>query len=253
VIADLNNTVVLLPAERVVVKVATSGLEGRGGDALELELAVGRRLAARGAPAAAPIAGEAAGPHRVNGAVVTLWHYLERVPRPADGDRRLGGALRSFHVALCGMEGELPSLTEKVTRARALFADPAATPEVPAADREMCARAGRLVAALLDEAGGHTCLHSEPHDGNVVWTSRGPALIDFEAVCVGPLEWDLAYLPDTALDAFPERDCALVDRLRGGVSFCVAAWCSASLDRGDEMRSAAGFHLAALRQSGLAN
>ena len=60
---------------------------------------------------------------------------------------------------------------------------------------------------------------------NVIWTGDGPLLIDFEASCTGPLEWDLAYLPDEARNAFPDRDEALIERLRAAVSYCVAAWC----------------------------
>jgi Ser/Thr protein kinase RdoA (MazF antagonist) len=251
VIAEANNTVVLLPRERAVAKVATSALRGRGTEALERELTVGRRLAGRGAPAATPLDGDAAGPHRVEGTVVTLWRFLEAAARPADGDRRLGDALRAFHAALAGMEDELPPLEEKVERARALYADAAATPRLAAADRAMAARAGERLAGLVAAPAARMCLHGEPHEGNVVWTSAGPALVDFEAACTGPLEWDLAYLPGDAPEAFPDRDDALVAELRAGVSFCVAAWCHATLDRGPRVARAAVHHLAALRRSRL--
>jgi hypothetical protein len=252
VIADANNTIVLLPRAGVVAKVATSALAGRGGYALERELAIGRRLAERGAPAAAPIAGAPAGPHGVHGTVVTLWRHAEARPRPENGDRLLGEAVRVFHTALVGMGDRLPRLAEKAGRARALVADPAATPGLSAADRALCNAAGERLAALLDAAGTGTCLHGEPHEGNVIWTSAGPVLVDFEAACTGPLEWDLAYLPDDAHEAFPGRDRALVEALRPGVSLCVAAWCSASLDRGEEMRRAAVFHLDVVRRSAVA-
>jgi Phosphotransferase enzyme family len=252
VLADANNTVVLLPRAGVVAKVATSALAGRGGEALERELAIGRRLAERGAAGAAPLPGDPAGPHRMHGTVVTLWRHAEAGPRPADGDRLLGEVVRAFHAALAGMGERLPRLAETVGRARALVTDAAATPRLSAADRALCVAAGERLAALLDAAGTGTCLHGEPHEGNVIWTTGGPVLVDFEAACTGPLEWDLAYLPDAALDAFPELDRALVEALRPGVSLCVAAWCSATLDRGEEMRRAAVFHLDVVRRSAVA-
>ena len=53
VIADSNNNLVRLPAEDMVAKTSTSLLAGRGGNALERELPLGRRLAEQGVPIAA--------------------------------------------------------------------------------------------------------------------------------------------------------------------------------------------------------
>lgn len=76
-------------------------------------------------------------------------------------------------------------------------------------------------------------------------------LIDFEAACRGPVEWDLAYLPPAALDAFPGRDEEATARLRAGVSFCVAAWCLANPDPTLDVTEAAVIHWDALRRSWL--
>ena len=58
-------------------------------------------------------------------------------------------------------------------------------------------------AAEFSEAGGGATtsvpLHGEPHSANVLATSRGPVLIDFEGACIGPVEWDLAIVaPEVA-------------------------------------------------------
>jgi aminoglycoside/choline kinase family phosphotransferase len=82
----------------------------------------------------------------------------------------------------------------------------------------------------------------------VLWTPDGPVLIDFEAVCAGPRAWDLAYLDDAALTAFPKIEPALVDRFRLAVSFAVAAWCFAQPDGPSVVREAAAHHLGVLRQ-----
>ena len=66
------------------------------------------------------------------------------------------------------------------------------------------------------------------------------------------IEWDLAYLPDAALTAFPNRDVAALARLRAAVSYCVATWCWAQPGRAPEVAAAAQYHLDAVRHSWLA-
>ena len=48
-------------------------------------------------------------------------------------------------------------------------------------------------------------LHGDAHTGNVLMTPSGPLWTDFEDVCVGPVEWDLASMTITedALAAYP--------------------------------------------------
>jgi Ser/Thr protein kinase RdoA (MazF antagonist) len=249
VIRDSNNTVVLLPAERLVAKVSTSTLAARGPGALERELELGRRLAAHGVAAAAPAAGRIAGPHRAEGVVLTLWEQVQAGAKPADGDRLLGVVVRDLHAALAGVAGELPTLAETVERAHRLFQDPDSTPGLTAADRSLTARAHERLVTLLGRLDQSAGLHGEPHGGNVLWTAGGPVLIDFEAACAGPREWDLAYLPAAALGAFPDRDEDAIAGLRPGVSFCVAAWCSSSRSRAPEVAHAAAHHMDALRRS----
>lgn len=251
VIADSNNVVIRLPAEDIVAKTSTGVLAGRGGAALERELLLGRRLAEHGVPIATPVSGPVAGLHRTPGVVLTLWRYVMPGARPDDGDRLLGEAVRHFHAALADIVGELPELAERIDRANRLFQDPSSTPGLAAADRTLAAGAHRRLAPLVRSLGQATALHAEPHEDNILWTERGPLLIDFEAVCRGPAEWDLAYLPPAALASFPERNDAAIARLRAGVSFCVAAWCLADLDPSPAVAEAATVHWRALRESWL--
>jgi Ser/Thr protein kinase RdoA (MazF antagonist) len=146
----------------------------------------------------------------------------------------------------------LPRLADKVDHAAGLFGDRDRTPGLTDRDRRLAAQAEQRIRELLDQLKPNTPLHGEPHDGNVIWTSGGPLLIDFEASCTGPLEWDLAYLPDEARGAFPDRDDALIERLRAVVSYCVAAWCWAQPERAPEVDAAAKHHLDLLARSWLA-
>lgn len=48
-------------------------------------------------------------------------------------------------------------------------------------------------------------LHGDAHTGNVLNTKAGPRWLDFEDVCSGPVEWDLASQTITPhiVDAYP--------------------------------------------------
>ena len=251
VIKHSNNTIVLLPVERLVAKVSNSVLPGRDRTALERELRIGAHLAAHGARIAAPAHPDVAGPHRIGDAVLTLWRYRQPQPPPSDL-AELGGVVRGFHSALAELAADLPTLADKIDDASALLRDRDRTPGLTNQDRRAAARAEPRIHELLDPLAPDTALHGEPHDGNVIWTGDGPLLIDFEASCTGPLEWDLAYLPDEARNAFPDRDEALIERLRAAVSYCVAAWCWADPEPTHEVAAAARHHVARLRRSWLA-
>jgi hypothetical protein len=252
VIKDSNNTIVLLPAERLVSKVSTSTPGGRGADALERELRLGRHLTQHGAPIAPPGRPEIAGPHEHRGMTLTFWRYHEPQPRPTTGGVELGAALRDFHTALAAVATALPPLAERIDRAAELLQSPGVTPSLAAADRRAAALGHSRLRALVDSLVSSIALHGEPHEDNVIWTESGPLLVDFEAACTGPVEWDLAYLPAAALIGFPDRDDEAVAKLRAGVSFCVAAWCWAQPKRAPELAGAATYHLDVLRRSWLA-
>ena len=249
VLRDANNTLVLLPESRVVAKVATSTLEKHGANALERELAIGLHLAARDAPIVPPLLDGAGGPHEIDGHLLTLWSYSAPESAPDQPGLELGMALRAFHEALADFASPLPPLTEKLEAAAALFADPTATSELSASDRRLTASIYEKLLPRLATVAAQSGLHGEPHSDNVVWTRNGPLFVDFEAACAGPVEWDLAYLPEQAHPAFPERDEELLSLLRTAVSFCVAAWCWAQRGRAPEVDEAAIFHLDLLKRT----
>jgi Phosphotransferase enzyme family len=248
VLADANNTLILLPEARAVAKVGTSTIERRR-NALEQELAIARHLADRDAPIVTPLSREAAGPHHADGYMLTLWTYCPPEAAPEDPGLALGEALPRVHQALGDFPERLPPLAEKLDDAASLFADASRTPGLSKTER-------LLVAAIYDglrtsfEARGTDCpLHGGPHAGNIIWSRSAPLFLDFEAVCVGPLEWDLAFLPDQ-LAACPGYDRERLSQCRQAISFCTAAWCWAQRGRSPEVDEAAVFHLEALKQGG---
>jgi hypothetical protein len=244
VLSESNNTVVHLAPAPLVAKVARRRPERL---ARELDLAV--HGIARGAPLVAPSVDPPAGPHRLGTCVLTFWEYVRQAPRRVEA-HELAGALRAFHRAIDDYPGELPSFEATIDTARVLLADERRLPLLSADDRAVLRRAdARLTAELSSLSWPTRPLHGQPHAGNSLASETGVVLLDLEDACRGPLEWDLAYLPDASVAAFDDVRAELLGVLRQTVSLCVAAWCWADPGRDPEVAEAAHVHVGLLRQA----
>jgi len=67
-------------------------------------------------------------------------------------------------------------------------------------------------------------LHGEPHAGNVLSTKNGLLFIDLETCCRGPVEFDLAHVPEQVSVIYPGADRELLAECRILVLAMVAAW-----------------------------
>jgi hypothetical protein len=65
----------------------------------------------------------------------------------------------------------------------------------------------------------------------VLSAKNGPLFIDLETCCRGPVEFDLAHVPEEVSGRYPKIDPALLRDCRTLVLAMVAAW---RLDPGDE-------------------
>ena len=248
VLKDSNNTIVLLEPAGLVAKVGTTTLRPDAYQTLGREVAIGRYLTDRGAPIAPPAAD--AGPHLQHDIAVTLWRYVEPSSDPDVTDEDLGRMLRSFHDAFTDYPDQLPDFTDNLKRARSVLEGVDRTPRLPESDRIFLLEvAARLENQLTDLDLPRHPLHGDPHpDGNVVLTRSGPLLVDFEAACVGPYEWDLTSLERARLaysDAEPEL-LRLLSRMR---SLTVSTWCWMQYGRAPEVDEAARLHLGFLRDT----
>ena len=70
-----------------------------------------------------------------------------------------------------------------------------------------------------------------PAVSHVLNTKNGLRFIDLETCCRGPVEFDLAHVPDEVSERYPNADRALLDECRQLVLAMVAAW---RWDPGDE-------------------
>lgn len=245
-----NNIVVHLAPAPIIAKVAASSHRRDGGASLVRELDVGRFLATLHAPSARPSSVLPPGPHREGGSVVTFWDYCANDPRREVDGPSAGRSLAALHAALAGYGGPLPAFTVQIDdAAHVLETHP--LPALASSDRAFLTEThARLSVALAACHLAARPLHGEAHLGNVLATNDGPCWIDFEAACLGPVEWDLAGLGSDAADRYPEVDRDLLGLMSELRSLCVAVWCWMNPDRALELREAAEHHLHRLHGHG---
>jgi hypothetical protein len=232
----------LLPCD-VVARVA---LAAHG--AAQLEVDVATRLAGADTPVATL---DPRVPPRVylrDGFAITLWrYYVPRSPRQLS-PAAYADALSRLHLRLKLLDLMTPHFTDRVREAEQLVTNVDLTPTLSEPDRNLLTSTFRTVTRAISERGAaEQLLHGEPHPGNVLNTDEGPLFIDFETCCRGPVELDLAHVPEGVSEHYPVVDQELLRQCRTLVLAMVAAW---RLDPGDRLpggRRAARELLAALR------
>ena len=96
----------------------------------------------------------------------------------------------------------------------------------------------RLRRVVGDHGAAEQLLHGEPHPGNVLSTANGPRFIDLETCCRGPVEFDLAHVPEAVVERYPGIDRVLLRDCRQLVLAMVAAW---RWELGDQLPNGAHF------------
>jgi aminoglycoside phosphotransferase (APT) family kinase protein len=146
-----------------------------------------------------------------NGLEVSLWQWLEPVPFDVS-PAQFGALLGDLHTALARYEADLPLLVGPLT-------------DITSALRTQTDPALHEAAEWLlplTSTWPRRPLHGDMHTGNLL-KSDGLRWIDFEDVCVGPLEWDLASrtITDELVDGYPGdvnramlEDCRNLRRLQ---------------------------------------
>ena len=167
-----------------------------------------------------------------DGFKVTLWIYYEPVtPHVSPVD--YAEALERLHAGMREVDVPSPRFTDRIAEAEEVVADPDLSPELADADRVfLSGRLGSLRRAIEARGAVEQLLHGEPHPGNVLSTKNGPLFIDLETFCRGPVEFDLAHVPEPVCEYYPGVDQGLLDECRQVVLAMCAAW---RWDRGDEL------------------
>ncbi len=236
-------TVRLLPCD-VVARVAPVAQQVA---TFEIELA--GLLAGTGSPVAAsqpPWAEPRA--HERDGFVVTLWTYYEPAMSGAVAAAGYAAALSRLHAGMRTVDLPAPHFTDRVGEAQHLVETRHLTPDLAGGDRDLLGTALRsLRLAVVDRAAAEQLLHGEPHPGNVLSTKSGLVFIDFETCCRGPVEFDLAHVPEDVSQCYPGADQDLLSQCRGLVLAMVAAWRWDQADEFPDKHQAARALLSALR------
>ena len=160
-----------------------------------------------------------------DGFVVTLWTYYKPVAcrhvSPAD----YASALERLHAGMRELDVRTPHFTDRVEEAQQLVESRNLTPELADADRELLISTLRSRRqAIGDRGAAEQLLHGEPHPGNVLSTKTGLLFIDLETCCRGPVEFDLAHVPEDVGEHYADADEELLSECRGLVLAMVAAW-----------------------------
>ena len=194
------------------------------------------RLAGTDTPVAALDPRVAPRVHELDGFAITLWTYYasESSRELSPGD--YADALKRLHVSLqdVGLSTP-PHFTDRIKEAEALVASRDRTPELSDADRDLLMNTfTRATSAIRRRGAQEQLLHGEPHPGNVLNTKNGPLFIDLETCCRGPVEFDLAHVPNEVSERYPNVDYSLLSQCRVLALAMVAAW---RLDPGDRFPS----------------
>ena len=220
VLHDSNKlTVRLLPCD-VVARVAPIAHQ-----VARFEIELAQRLAETGSPVAAP--DPRAGPrvYARDGFAVTLWTYYTPAISGEVSPAGYANALERLHAGMRKLDLGTPYFTDRVEEAQHLVESTHLTPDLPGADRKLLITTLRSRRqAIADRGAAEQLLHGEPHPGNVLSTKSGLLFIDFETCCRGPVEFDLAHVPEDVSERYAEADQDLLSQCRVLVLAMVAAW-----------------------------
>lgn len=208
----------LLPCD-VFARVAHAGRE-----VARFEVELAQQLAEIESPVAALDPRVAPCAYERDGFMITLWTYYEPatsgdVP-PGDYAR----ALERLHTGMRTLDVVCPHFTDRIAEAEQLVAS-CDDPLLGDVDREVLSTTLRnLRRTIVDHGAVEQLLHGEPHPGNVLATTSGPRLIDLETCCRGPVEFDLAHVPEPVSELYSGADKQLISQCRCLVLAMVAAW-----------------------------
>jgi hypothetical protein len=183
-----------------------------------------------------------------DGFVITFWTYYEPVTPDEVAPTEYAQTLERLHAGLRTLDVTTPHFTDRVAQAQRLVANLDRTPALADADRELLSNTLRgCRRAIVDLGAAEQLLHGEPHPGNVLRTRNGLLFIDLETGCRGPVEFDLAHVPEAVSDRYRHADPDLLRECRILVLAMVAAWRWDSADQFPSGPRAARELLSALR------
>ncbi len=220
VVHNSNKLTVRLLPSNVLARVAPVAHQ-----VAQFEVELAQRLAETGSPVAALEPRVEPLVYERDGFVVTLWTYYESVTPQEVSPADYANALEQLHAGMRKLDLMTPHFTDRVTQAEQLVASRDHTPALADRERELlCSTLRRTTQAIGDRGVAEQLLHGEPHPGNVLTTKNGLLFVDLETCCRGPVEFDLAHVPENVSERYPDADQGLLHECRLLVLAMVSAW-----------------------------
>jgi hypothetical protein len=249
----VNDAVVLQNSNKLAVRLLPCDVLARvapaGQHVALFEIALARRLAETASPVAALEPRAEPRIYERDGFVVTLWTYYPSLTPPGVAPAPYASALERLHAGMRKLDLTGPHFTDRVDEAQQLVATCEQTPALADADREFLSDALCSMRRTISEYGwAEQLLHGEPHPGNIVSTKSGPLFIDLETCCRGPVEFDLAHVPNEVTEHYRGVDRTLLGECRGLVLAMVTLWRFDARDQFPNGRRAGAELVSALRK-----
>jgi len=220
VIHNSNKLALHLSPCGVFARVAPMGQEVA---AFEVELAL--RLAATSSPVAALELRVEPRVYERDGFAVTLWTYYDVVTPDRDFPGAYADAIQRLHTGMRSVEIATPHFLDRAAEAERLVTHRDKTPALTETDRHLLLSTLQSARERIRSRGAaEQLLHGEPHPGNLLSTRDGLLFIDFETCCRGPVEFDVAHVPEEVSACYPDVDQVLLAECRRLVLAMVAAW-----------------------------
>jgi hypothetical protein len=250
----VDDAVVIHNSNRIAVRLSPCEVLARIGPTAhqagsELEVEVARRLAQIDCPVGELEPRVEPRVYLRDGFVVTLWTYYEPATSQEHPASDYADALERLHVGMRKVDVNTPHFTDRLMEAQRLVSNRDLTPALADADRALLVNTLRGVGRTISDRGAaEQLLHGEPHPGNLLSTKNGPLFIDLETCCRGPIEFDVAHVPEEASELYPNIDQEVVRECRLLVLAMVAAWRFEPGDQLPNRQRAVRVLLSALRE-----
>lgn len=215
-----SNAIFALPSQGLVVRIATNPTAW---SRVQASITATRWLAEHGFCCTVPVA-DYAQPATIQEHAVSVWRYEQTVPDSPPAMAELGGLLGDLHAQPLPPNG-LPELRDPFTSvAEALEAHPEAMAD---ADRDwLTGRITELRQQWNELVFPHPfgLVHGDAHPNNLMRRTSGVVILgDWDQVCRGPREWDLAQVHYTHR-RFGRPDAGDLDRCAQSYGWDVRDW-----------------------------
>jgi hypothetical protein len=225
----VDDAIVLHNSNKLALRVLPCDVLARvahvGHEVAQFEVDLAQRLAETDSPVAALEPRVEPRVYERDGFAVTLWTYYQPVAPQEVSPADYANALERLHSGMRKLDVTAPHFTDRVAEAQQLVASRDHTPGLADDDRALLSTTLRsLRRAIGDRGAAEQLLHGEPHPGNVLSTKTGPLFIDLETCCRGPIEFDLAHVPEEVSERYPDVDHELLRECRILMLAMIATW-----------------------------